>query len=1004
MLLAALLALLTLAQPAHPAPTPPEPTSEEDSGPELSLAAVRLGGAVLTDALACYQTPEGLLVPLGALSGLLDLAIEVDTARGRADGFFIREGRHFTLDMRARSVRVEDHERPYDASRVRRMGGDIYVEAGLLASWLPLDLTFDSYAAVLWVQPREPLPMQLRWERQRLIAHNLSQLGAHAASAPVIPTPYGPWDVPFIDQTLSFSLAPKSDGGRRVWLQHTAYVTMDLLYTEAGARFTGETRDGSSEFHAHAARKDPDAGLLGWLHAREIAGGEVAYPGLDLVARPASGNGFVLSSFPLTQPSQFDQHTFRGNLPPGWEVELYRNGAILAYQQASPEGTYTFENVPLLFGWNSFQRVFYGPQGQRRVETDVFNVGADLTPPRQSYYQAVVSGLGTRDERSLLEWNYGLTRRVSTTVSLASARLEDATRRYGNLGVQVLCGNLLGSADVANDLGHGLVTKAGVQTRVGQLGILLRHVQADGFRSEELNTQTRTREITTLRFDAMIRPPALPAFPMVLEMSRDRIDGSRVVEQVAGRVSCSRHGLSISDFTTWTRTTDPGSAQQKRTEGTLLLSRQLRHFALRGELDYEFEGSQSRNAMSVTAEVPTGEASQLAAGLNREMASGQLRYLLGYQKTGGGLGVGLQTSYTPGVGLAGNLSFTVGLNRDPRTRTWQMHARSVAGAGAASARVFLDSNGNGVMDPGEPPIGGVSLLLDDSFSPAQTGRDGVAFISNMPSDRGVDLSVVPATLEDPQWILERPAAQLVPRAGKVSMVDFPVLLSGEAAGTVRVRSAQGRKPAEGIQLELVDPPTGEVVRHTRSDYDGFYNFDELKPGRYVVRLVGVQLARLGLALPPERQVDIGRSGDVLDGLDFLLEPQSSVRTIAATAGAAPSPATPAPPAPAESLAEIPGPVAAALSALPAPRLGRAHARAALLAGPALPARPSDSGTRIAVRRPQPQRTLAGIRVLPSPPPPSDTLTVRAPRGRRPSWIEPLRVIWRAILRAFGFHK
>ena len=776
---------------------------DDAGGVEFTLLAVRLGDIMLSEAMPCYQTDEGTLVPLGALSDLLGLAIQVDPVRGVAEGFFIREGRRFMLDTRAQRVRVEDRERTYDAMRVRLARQDILVEIGLLSTWLPIDLVVEPYEGVLRVRPREPLPLQQRWERQQRIAQNREHVGAWAPAGPLAPTPHTVWDMPFTDQTLTVASSPASAAGNRLWVQHTAYLVTELLYSEVAARLTQSTGSEGVELHARAARRDPDGGLLGPLRAREVAGGEVVFPGQDLVSRPVTGDGVLVSNFPLSQPTQFDQHTFQGSLPPGWEVELYRNGAIIAYQQADTRGTYAFENVSLLYGRNVFQRVFYGPQGQRRTENDVFEVGRDLTPPGESWYRIVASGAGSEAERSLAEWNRGLTSRVSTEVNLASIRLRGTTHRYGVAGLSLLTGRVLGRLSVGGDAAGGRVASADVQTRRAGVGLRLRHTRAEGFQSEVLNDVAQRHEISALRVDAMLRPPLLPPLPLVVEFSRNRLDRADGVDQVVGQLAGSSHGLSVSNQSTWTRTRRATLPTRERASGRLLVNRRLRRLSLRGELEYRMIGSDGPSAVSLVTDVSAGRRAVVGGGVKRELASGRLCYQIGYQRSEGRLGVGIQSSYIPGVGLAGNLQFTLGLNREPRAGTWSPHAQPVADAGAVSAGVFLDANGNGVRDPGETPIEDAGLLLENTSDLGRTDSAGVAFVSNLPGDRPMNLSVTPASLVDPQWILERPAVQLVPRAGKVSRVDFAVLLSGEVAGTVRIRGAAGVRPAEGITLEVV---------------------------------------------------------------------------------------------------------------------------------------------------------------------------------------------------------
>ena len=844
---------------------------DDARGLEFTLLGVRLGSMVLSEAMPCYQTDEGTLVPLGALSELLGLAIQVDPVHGVAEGFFIREGRRFMLDTRARRVRVEGRELTYDTLRVRLARQDVLVETALLATWLPIDLAVEPYDGMLRVYPREPLPLQQRWERQQRIGQNRERIGSWAPAGPLAPTPRTVWDMPFTDQTLTVATLPAGRAGNRLSVQHTAYLVTELLYNEVAARLTQSTGGEGAELHARAARRDFDGGLLGPLHAREVAGGEIVFPGLDLVSRPVTGDGVLVSNFPLSQPTQFDQHTFQGSLPPGWEVELYRNGAIIAYQQADARGTYAFENVSLLYGRNVFQRVFYGPHGQRRTENDVFEVGRDLTPPGESWYRIAASGAGGETERSLAEWNRGLTNRVSTEVNLASIRLRGTTHRYGVAGLSLLTGRVLGRLSAGGDDAGGRVASADVQTRRAGVGLRLRHTRADGFQSEALNGVARRREISALRVDAVLRPPLLPPLPLIVEFSHDRADRADGVDQVAGRLAGTSHGLSVSNQSTWTRTRSATLPARARAFGQLLVNRRLRRISLRGEVEYRVTGSGDPGAVSLVTDLSAGRSSVVGGSVRRELDSGRLCYRIGYQRLEGRLGVGIQSSYVPGVGFAGNVQFTLGLNREPRTGTWSPHARPVADAGAVSAGVFFDANGNGVMDAGETPIEDADLLLENASDLGRTDSAGVAFVSNLTGDRPMNLSVASASLADPQWILEPAAVQIVPRAGKVSRVDFAVLLSGEVAGTVRLRGASGVLPAAGVTIELVPVDVTRAVRVTRSDYDGFYNFAELRPGSYTLRIPAAVTQRRGLATVPEHGLVIDHSGPVLDGVDFLLE-------------------------------------------------------------------------------------------------------------------------------------
>ncbi len=96
----------------------------------------------------------------------------------------------------------------------------------------------------------------------------------------------------------------------------------------------------------------------------------------------------------LTAPASFDRTTFRGELPDGWDAELYRNDQLIGYVQSRGDGRYEFLDVALLYGQNRFEVVLYGPQGQIRRDVKMIPVGLDSIPPRETYYWAAVQDAG----------------------------------------------------------------------------------------------------------------------------------------------------------------------------------------------------------------------------------------------------------------------------------------------------------------------------------------------------------------------------------------------------------------------------------------------------------------------------------------------------------------------------------------------------------------------------------------------------------------------------------
>ncbi|HYW78055.1 MAG TPA: SdrD B-like domain-containing protein, partial [Thermoguttaceae bacterium] len=183
---------------------------------------------------------------------------------------------------------------------------------------------------------------------------------------------------------------------------------------------------------------------------------------------------------------------------------------------------------------------------------------------------------------------------------------------------------------------------------------------------------------------------------------------------------------------------------------------------------------------------------------------------------------------------------------------------------ALSGHVYHDANNNGVMDPGESGIGGVTLDVQRVVSnagtlglivPRQTVTDasGAWSVGNlMPGDY-----LVTETQPDPQIYID--GLDAAGNAGGAAhnpgdLIDGIHLLSGQSGedydfGEIMYASIQGRViadvdgdcvytlgdyPIEDVTVELLDAD-GQVLRVTETDANGEYAFMQLVPGVYGVR-------------------------------------------------------------------------------------------------------------------------------------------------------------------------
>ncbi|HTL99057.1 MAG TPA: hypothetical protein VL181_09675 [Holophagaceae bacterium] len=885
------------------------------SDDELLLFEVRLQGATLSDTFPGYPVKDGVLVPLGELCRMLGLAITTDPLTGKASGFFIAENRTFALDAGSNTVALEGKSQPFDRGKVEIHPDDIYVDTRLIAAWLPLDLKVDKLGARITIVPREPLPAQLLANRMRgrSAFGGLRADNHHYAQ---VEDPYRWLEVPMVDETLRVSSNPPSGAeGRNTLVQSTTYASADFLKLSTSVYAFGDS-DGNRSLLATAGRRNPEGGLLGWMDATEFEMGEVFDPGLATVSQATSGTGLFVTNFPLNSDIFGDKKTLRGNLPPGWQVELYQNSALIGFQASRADGLYEFRDVPLIHGWNDFRLVFYGPEGQRREEVQHLDNSAPLVPKGGFRYRFQAEELhGGLGDRGYLLGQYGLTDKLSAFGAAATVDLSTGqVRHYGQAGLQGRWNFMSVQATASRASEGGTAEELALGARLSDsLSLTLKRAELqDGFISDVyLPAFGLIKNRTDLDLSGVAPSLSKPWLNLGATLRRDElVDGGSTL-LLSPRIGTAYGGWFLMNTLNYQRTSLPDSSSSS-SFGNFLVSRFFGTYALRGEATYSIAPERHLQNVAFYLDTTRFLPWAIQTGVIRVMDSGETRLLASATKSAGRVGVGLEGSWSNRAGWTAAVTLRVGLFREPRQGRWGSDALGVAPYGAVSAQTFLDANGDGRMDPGERPLQGVSSFVNGVARPEGANAQGVLYQHSVPSDIRARVLLNTSTLPDPMMQPEGDGFTFIPRAGHTTMLDLPVIQTGDVNGTVYLEVAGIARPLPGMTVELVGAD-GQVAASARSAYDGYYELQNFRPGRYTLRINSEDVQRRHFELPAGRDLDL--SGEKLerDGEDWKL------RRAGSPEDSAPAPATPLPQAPSPAVA--PSPAAAPPSPAPLPASG-----------------------------------------------------------------------------------
>lgn len=852
-----------------------------DGEPEWFFYSLRLEDRVLRDALPTLAGREAPRLPLQEFCQALGLGIRVDAPRGQATGFFLNEKRRFRLDLSRSLAVVEGRELPFPKEAVLARQEDLYVDLRLLQQWFPLAVEADLHAATLKVKPRELLPLQAQWERERRLA---LQKGKDSEAPPTqpAPDPYRPLEIPMVDQTLGLTYQAK--GSDRFETRGSTFLAGDLLWM-SGSAYLNLTPQGHVDLERITLRReDPAAHLLGPLRAREVALGDLDVPAMDFSTAPR-GRGAMVSSFPLDFRSSFDTRSFRGVLLPGWSVELYQNGALVGSQASRADGQYAFLELPLRFGLNDFRLVFHGPYGQRREESIRLDLSDAQPRAGEFYYRVLGLDPKARQRRTgdqdvepepgplwRAESVYGLAKWMSVNGGLLFQDRGSGSRGFALAGTRLVLPFLSARASAMRDRsGREQAALVDLRTGYGYHSLSLRR---ENYRNWQVGTGGQNAEEalssrTTASLQGTWRKRGM-AFQAGILAQEDRLAEGGFHRRASLTLAGSTGLWYAGNTANWSRHQGVQTTQPTF-DGNLYVSREGERLSVRSEVAYQrLAGAMRLQRGMGTLEYRPRDDTNWQLRLTRFVQQGQTQIQLAFNKLRGRVGLGALASYSRENGFSCTLTLQTSLAREPRTGRFAMDALPQASQGAVSALAYLDANGNGRRDAGEQAVEEVRYRVNGSPGSSRITHPEVAFLGQAGRSTPCTFAIATESLENPFLGPGGPPYSFLPRPGHVLRLDLPLVASGELSGTIHLNGPRGRKPLPGVEVELVEAG-GRVRFRQRSAYDGFFDFLGIPAGAYLLRVAPDSLSPVGLRASPPRFVVVTPSGTPVDGLDFTLE-------------------------------------------------------------------------------------------------------------------------------------
>lgn len=832
------LAAVALAGAVGAASTPVTDTWAADPDDQF-LLDVAIRQHRIGDGVRAYATPGGTCIIFGDFLTTLDVPMKIDLASKTASGWAFKEANRISIDMAAKTASYGERKEAIAPGTVRETPQGWCVDAAALTRWFGIALRPMTAGSMLVIESEAKLPVELAIEREKRAA-TLKHASFDLATLPQVRLPYRMWRTPALDFVVNAGATYRASDGVRVDRQASVYAAGEIARLSYDAQVSTNEKGLPANLRLRAYRSDPDGGLLGPLKATHFGVGDVLGRDSRLTGASGSGRGAVVTNRPLFNPSTFDRTRFEGDLPAGWDAELYRNGELLAFAKADSDQRYHFEDVQLLYGENRISILLYGRQGQVRAREEMINVGQDNVPPGKTWYWAGANQPGrdlvtVRETERLpnvataqatVALEHGLDERTSVGALAQSMLIADERLTFVEGSVRRSIGPALVEVSAAGESGGGTAARAQVLAKVGAV-----NVSAEALATRDFHYLGGARQSVRdyrLSLDAPLRlgRQLIPAHGD-LRLS-ERADGTRYLE-AAGRLSANIQRFNLATDVRYRRTFARGGAPPGTLEVALMGSGRVGAVRLRGTTSMDVAPTARFRQAEVSAYWSTSDTVDWEGALGYDGAERRARARVSHIRRFNTMAVTLTGEAASDGSVAAGVALNFSL--DPM-HGFRLSRQPLANAGAIHARVYRDLNDNGLHDLAEPFEKGALVTTGSRLSERATGADGAVLVGGLTSFTPVTVGIDQSSLSDPMLVPRKALQVIVPRPGVPADVEIGLVGGGDIEGAL-VKS--GGLGFEGLALELVDA-AGKVVATTQTDFDGFFLFERVPYGKYSIRI------------------------------------------------------------------------------------------------------------------------------------------------------------------------
>jgi hypothetical protein len=727
----------------------------------------------------------------------------------------------------------------------------IFVHRELLAKLFNVEITYDARRLSLALTTTDyqfPLTVKQQQDERRLLTRNAYSSSSEQESVAAIitiPDQYRLATLPHGQISASVAL-DDNDQNNSLNVQ----LVSDLLYHSANININkskGNDVVGGLSFARY--KSTPDDLILGAFDQYRF--GDISSTSGSTLTSSNSGVGVHFSRAPENYRRTNNQITLQQNAPAGWEAELFHNNRFIELTKVPDTGVLVFDDVDIQYGANDFVIKVYGPFGEKQEFKQSYKL--DSNPLSAN---AVAYSLYTLDPNNTLFDNeqnsnniklgnfggvidYGISDLWQMGFGFDNVAavdgLSEEDQQIFTLKNNLSFPGLLFENELSINDDSDYIQQSSLSGNVFSQGAFnIQYNSSNGIDggSSILRDTTKFQQLSATYYNFV----GLMPYNFSVDYSEnDTITSKSITNSVSYNFSKIKLTHNINYFETEFK-----SINEKTDNlfGNLNISALVRNdFRLSASINYDpGESNPILNSSSLNAQYnfmgPWGLRHYFTANyrpLIEQDNDWQLSYNASWEARTHRLS--LQTRYDTADNWAFSLNLNFFFGYDYHNNRATLSSNINTHSGTLNVHSYLDRQLNGVSDVLDYGLEGVSFTGNQYWDGLTTGKEGKILLPGAPVNTPFRFQANwlsgAETINKDYVIYTHPGARVD--------VNMPFYLSTELAGFVMRINGENEVAVKHISVELIDSE-GKVVNTVKTDIDGYYEFTEMKPDNYTIKI------------------------------------------------------------------------------------------------------------------------------------------------------------------------